>query len=177
MERLTYRSEYGNAVSYGACSDVSCKLRCNECKIDNLIKHLAAYEDTGYEPGQFEEAMDAIKAHLWDVEQELRAYKDTGLTPEEIELYKEAQEICESMAPERLVEISGAEKAGRLVVLPEEKELTDEEIAEITGYKCPICKHHNFCTMPGMRAMCGESYTHFEPRNPQEAEEAMREEG
>lgn len=48
----------------------------------------------------------------------LNAYIDTGLTPKEIELYKEAQEICESMKPERLIELSRAEKDGRLVVLP-----------------------------------------------------------
>lgn len=47
----------------------------------------------------------------------LAAYEDTGLTPEEVELYKEAQEISESMEPGRLVELAQAERDGRLVVL------------------------------------------------------------
>lgn len=51
----------------------------------------------------------------------LAAYEDTGLTPEEIELMKEAQGIGEGMTPQRLAEILTADRAGRLVVLPEGK--------------------------------------------------------
>lgn len=112
-----------------------------------------------------------------DIMEELQAYRDTGLASEEIERLKEYMKPFTIKDMDRFREIMDAEKDGRLVVLPEEKELTDEEIAEMTGYKCPICKHHHLCTMPGMQAMCGESYTHFEPRKPQEAEETLRKEG
>lgn len=61
---------------------------------------------------------------------ELVSYKDTRLTPEEIELYKEAQEISESMAPARLIEFAKAEKDGRLVVLPEVQEDDRKTFAE-----------------------------------------------
>lgn len=110
----------------------------------------------------------------------LAAYEDTGFTPEEVKEHEEAYiEIMTRTYGQFHQKISQwlqAEKDGRMVVLSEEKELTDEEIAEMTGYKCPICKHHHLCTMPGMRAMCGESYTHFEPRKPREDEEALRKE-
>ena len=53
--------------------------------------------------------------------QELMAYRATRLTPAEIELYKEAQEISESMAPDRLIELAKADRSGRLVVLPADK--------------------------------------------------------
>ncbi len=42
--------------------------------------------------------------------------------------------------------------------------ISDEEMAALSGYKCPICKHHNLCTTPGMSPMCGEVYDHFEPK-------------
>lgn len=94
--------------------------------LEEVFARLAAYEDTGYAPGQFEDAMDAIKAHLWDVEQELRAYKDTGLEPEQIEhikntlIGKSIAEINEfdGIPTQRLQELVKAEKDGRLVVLP-----------------------------------------------------------
>lgn len=50
MERLTYRSKYGNAVSYGACSAVDCDGDCDNCGIDKLVGRLASYEDTGWTP-------------------------------------------------------------------------------------------------------------------------------
>lgn len=43
------------------------------------------------------------------------------------------------------------------------REYTDEEIAEITGYKCPICANHKLCCMPYMKPLCGERYDHFSP--------------
>lgn len=47
MERLTYRSPLGNAVSYGACEDVVCTVRdCDKCKVGAIICRLCAYEDT-----------------------------------------------------------------------------------------------------------------------------------
>lgn len=87
MERLTTKRQlkYGTANCLST-EYVSRPIASNgdEIVFGKAIDRLAAYEDTGYEPGQFETAMDAIKAHLWDVEQELKAYKDTGLTPTEI---------------------------------------------------------------------------------------------
>lgn len=45
MERLTYRSSMGNAVSKGACSRVECDFDCDSCSIDTLVQHLCYYED------------------------------------------------------------------------------------------------------------------------------------
>ena len=45
MERLTYRSSIGNAVSKGACSRVECDFDCDSCSIDTLVQHLCHYED------------------------------------------------------------------------------------------------------------------------------------
>lgn len=74
-----------------------------------VVARLAAYEDTGLTPEEIEE----FDAGL------LAAYKETGLAPEEIALYKEAEEISESMAPGRLIELAQAERDRRLVVLPD----------------------------------------------------------
>lgn len=53
---------------------------------------------------------------------------------------------------------------GKIEASAVREELTDEEIAEMTGYKCPVCKRHELCTTPGMKPMCGETYTHFEAK-------------
>jgi hypothetical protein len=45
MERLTYRSPIGNAVSKGACSGVKCDFDCDSCPIDTIVQHLCYYED------------------------------------------------------------------------------------------------------------------------------------
>lgn len=62
MERLTYRSPLGNAVSYGACEDVKCKVRdCDKCKVGAMICRLCAYEDTGLDVEEYKKHADAIK--------------------------------------------------------------------------------------------------------------------
>lgn len=81
MERLTYRSPLGNAVSYGACEDVKCKVRdCDKCKVGAMICRLCAYEDTGLEPEEYKKHADAIKKldieHMHDL---LQAEKDGRL--------------------------------------------------------------------------------------------------
>lgn len=108
MERLTEYQETEGGIPFVVLKNN------NGDPVQEAFQRLAAYEDTGYEPGQFETAMDAIKAHLWDVEQELKAYKYTGLTPAEIVLAWE-------MPLERLteaIELIKAKDDGRLVVLP-----------------------------------------------------------
>ena len=42
--------------------------------------------------------------------------------------------------------------------------ISEEEAAEITGYKCPICENHEMCVLPYMKPLCGETYTHFKPK-------------
>lgn len=44
----------------------------------------------------------------------------------------------------------------------QDEELTDEEMAKVSGYLCPTCKHHKLCMAPGMRPLCMETYTYFE---------------
>lgn len=81
MERLTYRSQLGNAVSYGACEDVKCKVRdCDKCKVGVAICRLCDYEDAGLEPAEYKKYADAIKKldieHMHDL---LQAEKDGRL--------------------------------------------------------------------------------------------------
>ena len=66
----------------------------------------------------------------------------------------------------RYIEALEADYKRRGVDLPgwEVTELADEEIAEMTGYKCPVCQHHKLCTTPNLKPLCGETYTHFEPK-------------
>lgn len=112
---------------------------------------------------------------LIDCAQRCAAYEDTGLEPEEIELMKEAQDIAENMSPQRLAEILGAEKAGRLVVLPCREELLEsctmrhvDNCFPAGGFCCPdtaVCiALHNAYDMGKL------SVTR------QETEESMREE-
>ncbi len=65
---------------------------------------------------------------------------------------------------DRLRELTEAVRDGRYVVQPKLKVWTDEEIAEITGYKCQICKNLKQCCTPHLKRLCGEAYDHFEPK-------------
>ena len=167
-ERLDYDSEYLPLID--------CAQRC------------AAYEDTGYEPGQFETAMDAIKAHLWDVEQELKAYKDTGLTPAEIVLADKTLKDNWKMPLERLteaIELIKAKDDGRLVVLDEKrKPLIWGDDAHDT-ILCPNCSHDlmggfpegESCETPIYQCpYCGQLIDDEKAVTRQEAEEALRKE-
>lgn len=97
MERLTdYHVDGSGAymVCSGACIDDD--FDCNNCKkLDEMVDRLAAYEDTGLEPEEIEEAKGRVdlKFALW-------VSKVWGL------------------ADGRLNDILKAEKDGRLVVLP-----------------------------------------------------------
>lgn len=81
MERLTYRSPLGNAVSYGACENVVCTARdCDKCKIGAIISRLCTYEDTGLEPEEYKKQVGALKKldieHMHDL---LQAEKEGRL--------------------------------------------------------------------------------------------------
>lgn len=81
MERLTYRSPLGNAVSYGACNGIVCPSSdCDKCKIGAMISRLCAYEDTGLEPEEYKKQVDALKKldieHMHDL---LQAEKEARL--------------------------------------------------------------------------------------------------
>lgn len=62
-----------------------------------------------------------------------------------------------------LLELVEADRDGRIILRPKDRAYTDEEIAEITGYKCPICANHKLCCTPHMKPLCGEVYDHFSP--------------
>lgn len=68
----------------------------------------------------------------------------------------------ERISIDRLRELAEADKDGRITITPAKKELTEKEASEITGYKCPICKHHEYCTLPMVTPLCGPVYDHFE---------------
>lgn len=103
MERLTYRSgEYWEVKGAdGTPCDEVCENRflsgCHDCQIQTAFDRLAAYEDTGLEPGD----IDALKK------------REQGLA----ELLVQVSCGC-AVSYTRLEELAQAEKDGRLVVLP-----------------------------------------------------------
>lgn len=148
MERLTWHNgEYWTQVQRV------------EVGYKDICAKLAAYEDTGLEPGEINAAI-SIKA--WDEAVEDGYHK----------AIMELKEYYNLGGIDHFRELVEAEKDGRLVVYPKKKEMTEEELAEITGYKCPICANHRVCVVPGASPLCGETYTHFKPR--EESEAALR---
>ena len=96
MERLTKRLQDGKAVmdcdSCGLKTSRKCTLY--ECR-NQLMKRLAAYEDTGLEP----EAVETVKLALCAKQMvDLETLNNTPIS--------------------RLVELAEADKAGRVVVMP-----------------------------------------------------------
>ena len=71
--------------------------------------------------GSFCENGTCSQRKVWE---RLKAYEDTGLTPEEIDMDHEAAEelrrLCRDYDLGRLEELIGADKDGRLVMLPPE---------------------------------------------------------
>lgn len=92
MERLTRRSDTGNAY-YPHCFEEPCNRRCEDCLFDETIcKRLAAYEDTGLTPAEVST------------------------------LTKDWSDLCTTIGEcggiDRLRELAEADKDGRVVVLP-----------------------------------------------------------
>ena len=129
MERLTKRLEDGQAIFHechgtcGTCDGANCYC------IGLMVDRLAAYEDTGLEPGEIR--------YLGD----LREMK---------------REIIFGVTSERLKELAEADKAGRLVVLPCKVGATvyGHSKAEVSEYKVAVislatynwylrCQNHN----------------------------------
>ena len=103
MERLTRRSDTGNAY-YPRCFEEPCNRRCEDCLFDETIcERLAAYEDSECEP---EEVLPKDKAD--EIAMKLMRLADL-------------ESLC-SYA--RLRELAEADKDGRVVVLPVKPVLT-----------------------------------------------------
>lgn len=72
-----------------------------------------------------------VREHAMDFYWRLKAYEDTGLTVEEIDMDHEAAEqlryLCQGCDLDRLEELAKADRAGRLVVLPSNKALTNAD--------------------------------------------------
>ena len=97
MERLTRRSDTGNAY-YPRCFEEPCNRRCEDCLFDETIcERLAAYEDSRCAP---EEVLPKDKAD--EIALKLMRLADL-------------ESICSYT---RLRELAEADKDGRLVVLP-----------------------------------------------------------
>ena len=95
MERLTEK-HFGNEGYYMKCSEFCANddEMCGSCsEIDKIVDRLAAYEDTGLEPEDFKKAFN-----------------------EDALLKKTAQYL--GTTPDRLIELTQADKEGRLVELP-----------------------------------------------------------
>ena len=73
----------------------------------------------------------AVREHAMDFYWRLKAYEDTGLEPEEIDMDHEAAEqlrqLCRDYDLDRLEKLAEADRAGRLVVLPSNKALTNAD--------------------------------------------------
>lgn len=111
MERLTRRSDTGNAY-YPRCFEEPCNRRCEDCLFDETIcKRLAAYEDTGLEP---EEVLLKDKAD--EVAMKLMRLADL-------------ESLCSYT---RLRELAEADKDGRVVVPPCK---VGDRLYEVTGRK------------------------------------------
>ena len=66
---------------------------------------------------------------------------------------------------DRLRELVEADKKGNLLVkYAESAEYSDEELAELTGYKCLICQRHSECIESLSGPLCELDYEHFEKR-------------
>ena len=97
MERLTRRSDTGNAY-YPRCFEEPCNRRCEDCLFDEAIcKRLAAYEDTGLDP---EEVLPKDKSD--EIALKLMRLADL-------------ENLCSYT---RLRELAEADKGDRVVVLP-----------------------------------------------------------
>lgn len=134
MKRLTIRDEKGIAI---ACRD-GCMggPACFECE-RKVGERLADIEDVLGEEYDLDQLRDLV-AEATD----LAAYEDTRLEPEEIELMKEAQEIGENMAPQRLAEVLKAEQDGRLVVIPAQEPGENAVLAAVfRGDDPPVVMH------------------------------------
>jgi hypothetical protein len=103
MERLTRRSDTGNAY-YPRCFEEPCNRRCEDCLFDEAIcKRLAAYEDTGLDP---EEVLPKDKAD--EIAMKLMRLADL-------------ESLC---GYTRLRELAEADKDERVVALPVKPVLT-----------------------------------------------------
>lgn len=99
MERLTKTHYISGNGHYMACSELNscCDKECSTCNhLDEIVERLAAYEDTGLEPEQCENAKIIIES----------AFSD------------------DASKAERIRELLKADKDGRLVVLPVRPVLT-----------------------------------------------------
>ena len=108
MERLTKRDTDGQAM-----------MDCQKCEADWTGKHGKPMADCTalY-------CRNRLKDRLAD-------YEDTERTPEEIDMDHEAAEtlrqLCRNCDLDRLEELAEADRAGRLVVLPSNKALTNAD--------------------------------------------------
>lgn len=161
MKRYTNRLDDGQAIMN--CQDCDTDWTNNhapKCTVmycrNRLKDRVAAYEDTGLEPQEIEK---------------IRKDVETGVLKQAARRY--------GVDIEKIRELVEADRDGRCVVFqPGQKEeyeqaavstISEEEAAEITGYKCPICENHEMCVLPYMKPLCGETYTHFKPKRQEDA--------
>lgn len=93
MERLTFD---GNFCDISQCRELSCPYS-TACMQRQVWEKLKAYEDIGFEPEEYKRAMSA-------------------------DIMVRAAAFALGVAAERLRELAEADKAGRLMVMPEGEE-------------------------------------------------------
>ena len=125
--------------------------------VEKALGRLAAYEDTGLEPGEIEKAMDIVKSAV-------SAFEDFGV--------------------DRLAELAQADREGRCIVLPCKKgdtvwRIVHDAAPHITKDRCTDIKYENrdiWVHLIGDRVMGGWNFGKLLFLTRQEAQAALRRE-
>ena len=144
MERLTIRT-----------NEASISFECES--FGDIVRRLAAYEDTGLEPGEIEKAMDIVKSAV-------SAFEDFGV--------------------DRLAELAQADREGRCIVLPCKKgdtvwRIVHDAAPHITKDRCTDIKYENrdiWVHLIGDRVMGGWNFGKLLFLTREDAEAALRRE-
>ena len=158
MKRMT-SSNYNpcvNCIYSSSCSHI--KYNAPVCPERARYDRLAAYEDTGLEPGEIEKAMDIVKSAV-------SAFEDFGV--------------------DRLAELAQADREGRCIVLPCKKgdtvwRIVHDAAPHITKDRCTDIKYENrdiWVHLIGDRVMGGWNFGKLLFLTREDAEAAISERG
>ena len=165
MERLTEKRDGQNVIPLRQNGKIKWSI-CSAGLGDAPTKYLygdhadrlAAYEDTGLEPGEIEKAMDIVKSAV-------SAFEDFGV--------------------DRLAELAQADREGRCIVLPCKKgdtvwRIVHDAAPHITKDRCTDIKYENrdiWVHLIGDRVMGGWNFGKLLFLTREEAEAALSERG
>ena len=158
MKRLTWQNyDMCQFCGEGTCCEHYCDNTFPVCDDKAIYDRLAAYEDTGLEPGEIEKAMDIVKSAV-------SAFEDFGV--------------------DRLAELALADREGRCIVLPCKKgdtvwRIVHDAAPHITKDRCTDIKYENrdiWVHLIGDRVMGGWNFGKLLFLTREDAEAALRRE-